>query len=379
MTARPRVAIVYRMTEPGGVQSCVLSLIRGLNRKGIEPDLLWDLPPSPSLLARARANANYRPMPLAVPSRLIDQMPDSLRYLAWIANVVDGERFGGDYDAIYSFFNGFLMPEGVPHLYYLSGPPLLPQLETFGAGLRGVPARAFRWVYKEFLRRRHPVYEYHRNCNYVINSLYTARLFQEAHGVALPVVYPPIDLSGRAFGEDDLKQRDSLLFFSRIVAEKRPELVLELAERHPGLRCVVMGGVPPHRRSYLEGLKRRARERGVAAVFHANPTEETVRQELARAKYYVFPAVGEHFGMTTPEAIASGAIPFVHDSGGQREIVPDARLRFSDEDRHAKFEELLQLPERELREVRARLLLHVNQFTEDAFLDRILPYLEKAA
>lgn len=371
----PRVGIVYRVTSPGGAQSCVISLIRGLNRQGIVPDVIWDLEPAWALLERARVKANFQPVRFRVPSRVMERLPDSLRYLAWIANAVEGKRFQGKYDCIYSFFNGFLMPPDTPHLYYLNGPPLLPQLEGSTRGLPAVPRLTFRWLYRKLWRRSRPVYEYHRSCNYVINSQYTARLFEEAHGVALPVVYPPVDLSGRTFEAGDLAARDSLVFFSRIAPAKRPEIVLELADRHRELRCVIMGGVPANRRAYKERLQQQAAARGLLVVFHSNPSDAVVRQELARARYYVFPAIEEHFGLTTPEAIASGAVPFVHDSGGQREIVPDERLRFSDDQLHEKFDALLALSERELRKTREGLRAHVEQYSEEAFLERVLPYL----
>jgi glycosyltransferase involved in cell wall biosynthesis len=300
----------------------------------------------------------------------MQRLPDSVRYLAWIANFVEGERFEGQYDCIYSFYNGFLMPRDTPHLY-------LPQLEGSSRGLAAVPRVTFKWLYRKLWRRSRPVYEFHRSRHYVINSQYTARLFEEAHGVALPVVYPPVDLAGRTFEAEDLGRRDSLVFFSRIAPAKRPEMVLELANRHRDLRCVVMGGVPSNRRAYMERLQRQSAERGLPVVFHSNPPDAVVRQELARARFYVFPAIDEHFGMTTPEAIASGAIPFVHDSGGQREIVPDERLRFSDETLHEKFDALLALSDRELRKIREGLRAHVEQYSEEAFLERVLPFLRE--
>jgi glycosyltransferase involved in cell wall biosynthesis len=291
-----------------------------------------------------------------------------------MANVIDGESFRHRYDCFFCFWNGFLVPRGVRHLYYLSGPPLLPQLETTPPGWRGVPIRVFRQLYRRGLSRRWPAYEFHPGCNYVINSQYTAGLFCEAHGVNLPVVYPAIDLSGRTFEFGDLGRRDTLLFFSRIVDYKRPEMVLELARRHPKFRCVIMGGSTPNRHGYLEKLKQKAKDVAVNAVFRPNPDHKTVLEEMARARFYVFPAIGEHFGMTTPEAIASGAIPFVHDSGGQREIVPDERLRFTDETFFAKFEQVAAMSDNCLQEMRLRLQAWVEQFGADRFVNQVLHY-----
>jgi glycosyltransferase involved in cell wall biosynthesis len=370
-TSKPkRVAVVYMLTHPGGVQSCALALIRGLNERGIVPDVLWDAKPSEELLREKSAKAGFIRLPFPVSSRFIQRLPETLRYAAWIANVVSGEAYRGQYDCFYSFYNGFLVPKGVPHVYYLSGPPLLPQLEATPAGLRGVPIQLVRVLYRSVLRMRWPAYEYHPYSNYVINSQYTAGLFREAYGVSLPVVYPPIDLSDRGFASDDLLRRDTLLFFSRIVDSKRPEMVLDLARQFPGFRCVIMGGVTPNRQTYFDSLRRR----GGNAVFISNPSDHTVREELARARFYVFPAVGEHFGMTTPEAIASGAIPFVHDSGGQREIVPDARLRFRDNEFFVKFEALSKLSADVLDAIRVTLKCHVTRFSSDTFVSKLMRF-----
>ncbi len=371
-----KVGIVVRLTEPGGVQSVALSLARGLNGKGIVPDILWDLPPSAPLVASWGVNVGFRRVKFPVPTLRIDRMFLSLRYLAYLVNAVDGERFRGQYDFVYTVNQVFVFPADFPHLYYLSGPPLLPQLESPPPGVKGVPLAVFKWVYRTFWRRYRPIYDYQPGSDFVINSGYTARLFKEAHGVDLPVVHPPIDLSGRSFDDGDLSRRDSLVFFSRIVAYKRPEMVMDLAGRHRDLRCVIMGGVQPHRRPYYEGLKAKSREAGLDIVFLDNPSDQRVREELSRAKFYVFPAVNEHFGMTTPEAIASGAIPFVHDSGGQPEIVNDERLRFADPEFFEKFRRLAESPEQELRSIRQRLVAHMSDFSEEAFLSKMLPYLE---
>lgn len=362
-----RVGIVARLADPGGVQSVALSLIRGLNQKGIVPDILWDVEPSWSLLESVGAKARFRRVPFWFPNTLIDKMPVSLRYLAWIINAVDGEKFRSDYDFVYTVNYIFYFPPDFPHLYYLCGPPLLPQLDVLPYGLKGVPLRFFKWMYKTFWRTSRPIYEYQRGGNYVIISHYTARLFKEAHGVDLPIVYPPIKISDRWFDHNDLPGRDSIVFFSRIVRYKRPDLVLELAQKHPGYRCVIMGGVQQHHQPYFEELQKKAITMGAKIEFIPNPSDKQVRQELARARFYIFPAINEHFGMTTPEAIASGAIPFVHDSGGQSEIVNDERLRFSDEELHDKFDELVKLPEPELAQIRKKLVAHVQEYSEEAF------------
>lgn len=370
-----RVAVIGRVTQPGGVQSVILSLLKGLNERGITPDLVWDLPPNAEMLAAKGVRVNYQPIRFSAASRLLDQVPATLRYVLETGRFSNQQDLPHPYDFYYIFTNSFIITNQAPHLCYLNGPPLLPQLEAVSPGLRGMPFRLLQHVYHTWLSQRFPVYEYHRDLQYVINSEYTARLFEEAHGVRLPVVHPPIDLSGRKFSAGDLVQRDAITFFSRFVDYKRPEMVLQLAERYPNQRVVMMGGVKPANRAYFESLRKTAESCGLSnTTFLANPGNDQVKEVLARTRFYVFPAINEHFGMATAEAIASGAIPFVHDSGGQREIVADPRLRFTDDQFLNGFAHLIHFPVDVLNEIRYRLRDHVNQFSEEVFIEKMLAF-----
>jgi glycosyltransferase involved in cell wall biosynthesis len=371
----PRIGIVSWLDSPGGVQSVVLSLIKGLNQRGILPDLLWDVPPDTKLLEAKDARAGFQPIHFTAPSPLLRGVSSTARYLMNLANIIRSQQIVEHYDFYYIFYNGFLVNDHTPHIRYLSGPPLLPQLELSSPGLRGVPFRFLRWLYGAGLRHIFPAYEFHRDSRYVINSLYTAQLFEEAHGVRLPVVHPPIDLSGRSFAAEDLAQRDTVTFFSRLVDYKRPEMVLELARCYPAYRFVLMGGVKPQNQQYFAALQQKARADQNVSFFD-NPSDSKVREELARTRFYVFPAMKEHFGMATAEAIASGAVPFVHDSGGQREVVPDPRLRFTDEQFFDRFADLLRLSPEQLNEIRFELREHVGQFSEEAFIAKMLSLLD---
>jgi len=100
-----------------------------------------------------------------------------------------------------------------------------------------------------------------------------------------------------------------------------------------------------------------------------------VKQELSRTRFFVFPAVNEHFGIVTVEAIASGALPFVHNSGGQREIVPDPRLRFTDDRFFEQFDNLINLPPETINGLRLALSLYVRRFSEEAFMSKMIAFI----
>ncbi len=63
-----------------------------------------------------------------------------------------------------------------------------------------------------------------------------------------------------------------------------------------------------------------------------------MKQILLSSQFYMHNLRNEPFGISTVEAIAAGCIPLVHNSGGQKEIVPIELLRFEDaEDAIQKF------------------------------------------
>ena len=78
--------------------------------------------------------------------------------------------------------------------------------------------------------------------------------------------------------------------------------------------------------------------------------------------------------LAAQEAIASGAIPFVHDSGGQREIVNNPELRFEDKTFFDKFDSLLKWTDAEMQEARAALNQHVQTFSEENYIKAMLAY-----
>jgi alpha-1,2-mannosyltransferase len=54
----------------------------------------------------------------------------------------------------------------------------------------------------------------------------------------------------------------------------------------------------------------------------ANAPKTELQNILKKAKIYLHTTVGEHFGISIAEAMASGCIPIVPDSGGMKEFVP---------------------------------------------------------
>jgi len=366
-----KIAIVYDLTELGGVQTCVFSLIKGLNRLGITPTLFWDEPPSKSNIDSMGLKLDYSYLKLPIKSARLKKLPATVRYMVEPFDMFKISRIPKEFDFVYAFMTFVRIDQNRPHLFYLSGPPLLPQLEPSDFKFR--IGKAF---YKIFLERFYPAYIPQKNANYVINSQYTAEMYLEAHKEKPEVVYPSNQLDFEEKTKFDSKERRYTTFFSRIMKYKRPEMLFELAAKNPEREFVIMGGVSPKREFYLNELKNEAKSKKLSNIrFVPNASNEEVEQILKQTLIYFFPAVNEHFGITTVEAILKGCVPLVHNSGGQIEIVPNQELRFDDNNFVEKYSRLISMPENQLEELMESLGRHIDRFSEAVYISKMLSFL----
>lgn len=367
-----KIAIIYDLTELGGVQTCVFSLIKGLNRRGVTPTLFWDQPPSKPIIDSMGLKLDYSYLKLPIRSARLKKLPTTVRYMVEPFDMFKISRIPKEFDFVYAFMPFVRIDQNRPHLFYLSGPPLLPRLEP--TDIKFKIGKAF---YKIFLERFYPAYIPQKSANYVINSQYTADMYLEAHQEKLEVVYPSNQLDFEEKTEFDLKDRKYTTFFSRIMKYKRPEMLFELAVKNPDREFVIMGGVSPKRENYLNELRNDAKIKKLSNIrFVPNAANEEVDQILKQTMIYFFPAVNEHFGITTVEAILKGCIPLVHNSGGQVEIVPNQELRFDDDDFVEKYSRLISMSKIQLTELMDSLERHIGQFSEEVYISKMLAFLE---
>lgn len=367
-----KIAIIYDLTELGGVQTCVFSLIKGLNRREITPTLFWDEPPSKPIIDSMGLKLDYSYLKLPIRSARLKKLPATVRYMIEPFDMFNISRIPKEFDFVYAFMPFVKIDQNRPHLFYLSGPPLLPQLEP-----SDIKFRIGKAFYKIFLERFYPAYIPQKNANYVINSRYTADMYLQAHQEKPEVVYPSNQLDFEEKTEFNLTQRKYTTFFSRIMKYKRPEMLFELAAKNPDREFVIMGGVSPKRENYLNELRNEAKSKKLSNIrFVPNASNEEVDQILKQTLIYFFPAVNEHFGITTVEAILKGCIPLVHNSGGQIEIVPNQELRFDDDDFVEKYSRLISMSEYQLTDLMVTLERHIEKFSEGVYISKMLAFLE---
>jgi len=167
------------------------------------------------------------------------------------------------------------------------------------------------------------------------NSKFTQAVIEQGWpGVHPVVVNPRVTLA--EFDAEVVKQPwiVNVGRFFRQLHSKRQDVLIEmfkkLSKTVPGWKLILIGSVEDEQ--YADELKRQAKGLNVEFMFNAKRSE--VVDILEKSKIYwhaagydvdetEHPEWVEHFGITTVEAMAAGAVPIVQYKGGQKEILGD--------------------------------------------------------
>lgn len=172
---------------------------------------------------------------------------------------------------------------------------------------------------------------------FIYNSRFTQTVVQpQLPGSRSVVLYPPIDTTNFVPG----KKENLILSVARFDSPshaKRQDVLIKtfenLHQHHPEVKLILAGGIKGDLgKTYLKLLEEKAKN--LPVKFVVNPDFSELKGLYAKALIFWHaagygidekeePEKVEHFGMTTVEAMAAGAIPIVIDKGGQREIITD--------------------------------------------------------
>jgi glycosyltransferase involved in cell wall biosynthesis len=201
-------------------------------------------------------------------------------------------------------------------------------------GLSKLKAHGRRAVYEKWWAERFRSYD-----SIMSISNFTRKWVKNYWGVESEVLFPPVELSEF----EPSQKEDRIALLGRFTPVKKQ---LELARVFMKLETIrsrwilhAMGGLSrenPDDVNYLDAICRETRD---CAEICVNASRDEVRSGLARSKIFWHamgmdineeesPALLEHFGIATVEAMASGCIPIVVNKGGQREIVKHGETGF---------------------------------------------------
>lgn len=360
-----------RASVPGGIQTCCLELCAGLNRLGIIPDILWDEPTDWGAFSDPTPEFGFSQGRLPISSAGLRSLPAWLMHRLRPLSVRFAKLGLERYDFVYSFEPHVRMPASPPNVCFLAGPSHLNLPDPMGDedGRRALsPLRAFT---ARYLRPRRLIPD--PNARYVTQADWIAELLLKTRGIHVPVVWPP----ARLRNIEASSSRSGFLFLSRLCQPKRPHVMLALARRFPKIRFTIAGVSYTPDAPYVSAISASAQLETPGNVrIIADPSDKEISHLFAEHEFFVFPARWEHFGIVTVEAILAGLIPLVHDSGGQREVVPLDALRFKgDTEVVEKAAALLSTSQSERRDMLENLQRHVARGSPKNYCKEMISFL----
>jgi alpha-1,2-mannosyltransferase len=158
------------------------------------------------------------------------------------------------------------------------------------------------------------------------NSHYTAQQIQKFSGKQAQVLYPPYTSSIK--NTQETPKENLVVTVSRFEPNKKLENIPKIASQaSKDIKYAVIGRL--YNKATLTALESTVKKLDLTdrVKFYPDLPAKQKLELLARAKVYLHTMVGEHFGISIVEAMASGCIPIVHNSGGMKEFVP-AKYRY---------------------------------------------------
>lgn len=160
------------------------------------------------------------------------------------------------------------------------------------------------------------------------NSKYSAKAILEEYNIDAKVLYPPVsnDFYHNFEKNHNLQKENIVLTIARISKEKNLNFIPYIANQtHAETKFVIVGLLDSP--LILKSLNKLIDKLNLVkrVKIFTNLKKEEMRTLLLKSKIYLHTKVGEHFGISIVEAMASGCIPIVHNSGGPREFLPQSQ------------------------------------------------------
>jgi len=330
-----KVAITQRQAGYGGKLAVMTCSICVLNERGIIPDVLtFD-----SWISKEKIdqyfNRGVKFTVREIPSYI--KLRGEPEYL-WFNLLLKFYRREYDY-FIDNNNTSFLMPRDIPILSYVHYPRKdrllspyvsLPQPE-------GKRKSWFRSPRDFHLKATALIYQFnkqvHNNNMVVCNSEFTRSRFLDqypGYRRKVPVLYPPVAVKSLLKRKVAWSEKsNSVVTLGRFCENKRQLEQIHIAEQLPNCTFHLVGFVHRKGQYYAECQSYIKRNNVTNVLLHRNVSFREKMEIMRGARIFLHSQRNEPFGITTVEGILAGCLPIVHDSGGQREIVPVKALRYS--------------------------------------------------
>ncbi len=199
--------------------------------------------------------------------------------------------------------------------------------------------RVYLWLYKRLLEGH--ITEFGL---LFCNSSYTKDMTQKYWsklGVKESVVaYPPVEAP--FWSDEPLENRfNRVVYTARFIPQKRHEILKQLATDFPQLQFVSIGLLRDTEQAWFDAF---SKDLPPNFTLKPNLPETEKIKILQNSTVYCHLMEGEHFGIAPMEALASGCVTLVHNSGGSGEFIPPEFRWTTIDDLRGKIAQLLKPP-----------------------------------
>ncbi|MEO0241552.1 MAG: glycosyltransferase [candidate division WOR-3 bacterium] len=289
------------------------------------------------------------------------------------------KKIKDDYDILFSTYNEMdFGKKGIQYIHF----PFLVDFEyakhkeaDFGKIWYHRPS-PIRWAYKKigYILSQFN-YERMKTNLTIVNSAWTGKIIREAYGIESIILYPPVrvDSPSVTSPEEFLSRELGFIAIGRIEPTKRfieiVRIIQNVRTRGFDVHLHIIG--TPGDANYVSRLKKLAKENSKWLFIEEGLSRSELIRLISRHRYGIHGKINEHFGIAVAEMVKLGLIVFVHNSGGQVEIVQDPALIYNaEEDAVIKIERILRDESLQI-SLHQTLLKRGLIFSVEAFTEKI--------
>lgn len=209
------------------------------------------------------------------------------------------------------------------------------------------------------------------------NSIYTKEMIErywKPRNVKNPIVaYPPVNLNNFWSDKPLSERKKRVVYVARFIPIKRHEILKKLAVDLPSYEFQSIGGLIGAEKNWFAKFSEILPQN---YTLKTNLPSAELIMALQNSRVYVHLMEGEHFGIAPVEALASGCVTIVHDSGGMREFIPEEFRWTSYDDLKERIVRYIELPEESWKQKREDLWAKISGLNAEAFQSNIWSHLE---
>ncbi len=192
----------------------------------------------------------------------------------------------------------------------------------------------FRWWIKRLNRLVYSLGKLRKDHLVFCNSEFSRSAFLDWYGSApttapVGVLYPFADDVPQRQQIDSNCRKKVISSLGRFCPYKRQLEQVQLATNMPDWQFNIMGHTSLNGSYYRKVKAETSRNQHGNVNLLPNLPYSEIENQLSQSRFFLHSTTCEPFGLVIVEAILRNCVPIVHDSGGQREIVPFQKLRFS--------------------------------------------------